>query len=568
MKFAPKLLSALLMAQCALVFAKGNADTIFYGGPILTVNAKNEEVQALAVQNGKIVAVGSKDAVTKEWQADNTKVVDLKGQTLMPGFVEPHTHLILTTMFERLWLNLSNYALPQSSIESIIQKLKAEVKNVPKGGWLTAFGVDPSRTTPFMAELTANDLDKVSTDVPILVVNTSGHIAYANHKALEIAGITNKTPNPKGGGVFVKDKDGNLTGKLVEAPAFLPFVALMPAPSQSQLVDAIVATLNSVAAKGTTSATEISVGGNFGVDKEAALWRGIFANKASPIRIRGYLFSDNLPAGYNTIKPNEGDDYLRFIGIKYVSDGSLQGLTGALSEPYIYPKGTKERGSLDYKDSEIYGLMKPYYDQGWQIAIHANGDRAIEQTLNNYEKLMTSGGNSKDRRLRIEHFTVSTEAQVKRTVKLGVIPGFTIGHVDYWGETFHNQILGPERAKRIDPAGDFKRAGGRFSLHSDSPVTPIGPLNYISEEVTRLWQLPPQKVLGPDQAVSIDDAIRAVTINPAYSMFADNIVGSLEVGKQADLVVLAKNPRTTPPAEIRNIKVIGTYVDGKPVVLK
>ena len=568
MKFAPKLLSALLMAQCALVFAKGNADTIFYGGPILTVNAKNEEVQALAVQNGKIVAVGNKDAVTKEWQADNTKVVDLKGQTLMPGFIEPHTHLILTTMFERLWLNLSNYALPQSSIESIVQKLKAEVKNVPKGGWLTAFGVDPSRTTPFMAELTANDLDKVSTDVPILVVNTSGHIAYANHKALEIAGITNKTPNPKGGGVFVKDKDGNLTGKLVEAPAFLPFVALMPVPSQSQLVDAIVATLNSVAAKGITSATEISIGGNFGVDKEAALWRGIFANKASPIRIRGYLFSDNLPAGYNNIKPNEGDDYLRFIGIKYVSDGSLQGLTGALNEPYIYPKGTKERGSLDYKDAEIYGLMKPYYDQGWQIAIHANGDRAIEQTLNNYEKLLTSGGNSKDRRLRIEHFTVSTEAQVKRTVKLGVLPGFTIGHVDYWGETFHNQILGPERAKRIDPAGDFKRAGGRFSLHSDSPVTPIGPLNYISEEVTRLWQLPPQKVLGPDQAVSVDDAIRAVTINPAYSMFADNIVGSLEVGKQADLVVLAKNPRTTPPAEIRNIKVIGTYVDGKPIALK
>ncbi|MBU3589556.1 amidohydrolase [Polynucleobacter sp. 80A-SIGWE] len=568
MKFAPKLLSALLMAQCALVFAKGNADTIFYGGPILTVNAKNEEVQALAVQNGKIVAVGSKDAVTKEWQADNTKVVDLKGQTLMPGFIEPHTHLILTTMFERLWLNLSNYALPQSSIESIVQKLKAELKNVPKGGWLTAFGVDPSRTTPFMAELTANDLDKVSTEVPILVVNTSGHIAYANHKALEIAGITNKTPNPKGGGVFVKDKDGNLTGKLVEAPAFLPFVALMPAPSQSQLVDAILATLNSVAAKGITSATEISVGGNFGVDKEAALWRGIFANKASPIRIRGYLFSDNLPAGYNNIKPNEGDDYLRFIGIKYVSDGSLQGLTGALNEPYIYPKGTKERGSLDYKDAEIYGLMKPYYDQGWQIAIHANGDRAIEQTLNNYEKLLTSGGNSKDRRLRIEHFTVSTEAQVKRTVKLGVIPGFTIGHVDYWGETFHNQILGPERAKRIDPAGDFKRAGGRFSLHSDSPVTPIGPLNYISEEVTRLWQLPPQKVLGPDQAVSVDDAIRAVTINPAYSMFADNIVGSLEVGKQADLVVLAKNPRITPPAEIRNIKVMGTYIDGKPIALK
>lgn len=568
MKFAPKLLSALLMAQCAVTFAKGNADTIFYGGPILTVNAKNEEVQALAVQNGKIVAVGTQDAVTKEWQTDTTKVVDLKGQTLMPGFVEPHTHLILTTVFERLWLNLSNYSLPQSSIEGIVQKLTAEVKNVPKGGWLAAFGVDPSRTTPFMAELTKADLDKVSTEVPILVVNTSGHIAYANSKALEVAGITNKTPNPKGGGIYVKDAQGNLTGKCIEAPSFIPFLSFIPAPSQAQLADAVLATMNSVASKGVTTVSEMSVGGNFGFEKEVALYKEIFAKNASPIRIRGYLFSDNLPAGFNAIKPNEGDDRLRFIGIKYVSDGSLQGLTGALSEPYIYPKGTKDSGNLNFKNVEIYKLMKPFYDQGWQIAIHANGDKAIDQTLNNYEKLLSNGANSKDRRLRIEHFTVSKESQVKKAVKLGVLPGFTIGHVDYWGSAFNNDLIGPERSSRIDPAGDFKRAGGRFSLHSDTPVSPVGPLNYISEEVTRLWQLPPQKVLGPDQAVSVDDAIRAVTIDPAYSMFAENLVGSLEVGKQADLVVLEKNPRTTAPADIRNIKVIGTWIDGKPVILK
>lgn len=568
MKFAPKLLSALLMAQCAVSFAKGNADTIFYGGPILTVNAKNEEVQALAVQGGKIVAVGTKDAVAKDWQNDNTQVIDLKGQTLMPGFVEPHTHVILTTVFERLWLNLSNYTLPHDTIEGITQKLQAHLKNVPKGGWLTAFGVDPSRTSPFMAELTAADLDKISTEVPILVVNTSGHIAYANHKAMEIAGVTNKTPNPKGGGVYVKDAQGNLTGKLVEAPAFIPFLAYMPAPSQTQLIDAILGTMNSIASKGVTMVSEMSVGGNFGVEQEAAIYKGIFAKNASPIRMRGYLFSDRLPDGFNAIKPNEGDDRLRFIGIKYVSDGSVQGLTGALSKPYIYPEGSHWAGSLNYKDAEIYGLMKPYFEQGWQIAIHANGDKAIDQTLNNYGKLLASGSNTKDRRLRVEHFTINKKSQVDKAVKLGVVAGFTIGHVDYWGEAFNNHIIGPDRSKRIDPAGDFKRAGGRFTLHSDTPVSPVGPLNYISEEVTRLWQVPPQEVLGPDQAVSVDDAIRAVTIDPAYSMFADNLVGSLEVGKQADFVVLEKNPRTTVPSEIRNIKVIGTWIDGKPVDLK
>lgn len=567
MQALPKLLSILLVAHCAVVFAKGNADTIFYGGPIVTVNAKNEEVQALAVQNGKIVAVGAKDAVTKEWQASTTKVIDLKGQTLMPGFVEPHVHIIVTSVFEGLGLNLSNFNLPYDTKETLIQKMKLALKDVPAGGWLFGFGVDPSRTTPFMAELTADDLDKVSKDVPVFIVNQSGHIGYVNHKALEIAGVTNKTPNPSGGGVYVKDAKGNLTGKLIEPPSYLAFMAKMPAPTEAQLLGAIQGTMKKIASTGVTTASEMSVGGNFGVDKEVAIYKGIFAKNASPIRIRGYLFSESIPTGKTSIKPNEGDDQLRFIGIKYISDGSTQGLTAALNKPYSYPENSKWSGELDFKDAEIYNSAKAFFDQGWQISTHANGDKAIDQTLATYSKLLANNPKPQDRRLRIEHFTVNNESQVKKAVKLGVIPSFTIGHVDYWGAAFNNHIIGAERAKRIDPAGDFKRAGGKFTLHSDTPVSPVGPLNYISEEVTRLWQLPPQKALGPDQAVSVDDAIRAVTIDAAYQIFADNIVGSLEVGKQADLVILEKNPRQTPPADIRNIKVKGTWIDGKPVNL-
>ena len=567
MKFTPKLLSALLMAQCAVTYAKGNADTIFYGGPIVTVNAKNEEVQALAVQNGKIVAVGTKDAVTKDWQADNTKVVDLKGQTLMPGFVEPHVHIIVTSVFEGLGLNLSNFTLPYDTKESLIQKMKVALKDVPTGGWLFGFGVDPSRTTPFMAELTADDLDKVSKDVPVFIVNQSGHIGYVNHKALELAGVTNQSPNPPGGGVYVKDAKGNLTGKLIEPPSYLAFMAKMPAPTEAQLLGAIQGTMKKIASTGVTTASEMSVGGNFGVDKEVAIYRGIFAKNASPIRVRGYLFSESIPSGKTSIKPNEGDDQLRFIGIKYISDGSTQGLTAALNSPYNYPKNSKWSGDLDYKDADIYASAKAFFDQGWQLSTHANGDKAIDQTLNNYSKLLAGNPNPQDRRLRIEHFTVNTKAQVQKAVKLGVVPSFTIGHVDYWGAAFDNHLIGPERAKRIDPAGDFKNAGGKFTLHSDTPVSPVGPLSYISEEVTRQWQLPPRKVLGPEQAVTVDDAIRAITIDAAYQLFADNIVGSLEVGKQADFVVLEKNPRKTPPADIRNIKVKGTWIDGKPVNL-
>lgn len=559
------LVALFLISQSAI--AGGSADTIFYGGPIVTVNKKNEEVQALAIQNGKIVAVGTKDAVTKKWQSSSTQVIDLKGQTLMPGFVEPHVHIINTAVSDILWVNLSNFTLPYDTLDSLSQKLKAQLGTIPTGGWLLAAGADPSRTSPFMAELTADILDKVSTEVPIFVMNQSDHIAYVNHKALELAGINDQTPNPGGGGVYVKDSRGKLTGKLIEFPAFSTVMSKFPAPTQTQFIDAIRKTMINMASKGATTVADVGVGAYAGIEKEVAIYKGLVANGAAPVRVRGYLWGDSLPVGFDAIKPNEGNDFLRFIGVKYISDGSTQGLTAALNDPYIYPSGSKWRGELNYKDDQLLSLMKPFFDQGWQIAIHSNGDRAVEQSLNNYEKLLGQNPKAKDRRLRIEHFTINTSDQVKRAVKMGVIPGFTIGHVDYWGEAFNNHIIGPERSKRIDPAGDFKRAGGKFTLHSDTPVTNFGPLNYISEEVTRLWQLPPQKVLGKDQSVSVDDAIRAITIDAAYNLFADNLVGSLEVGKQADLVVLEKNPRKTPPADIRNIKVMGTYIDGKPVTL-
>lgn len=563
MNIASKLALAFCMAPCALAFAKGNADTIFYGGPVVTVNAKNEEVQAIALQGGKIVALGTKDAVTKDWQSKTTQVIDLKGQTLMPGFVEPHVHIMVTAVFEGLGLNLSNFTLPYDTKETLIAKMKAHLKAIPPGGWLFGFGVDPSRTSPFMAELTADDLDKVSTTVPIFLVNQSGHIGYVNNKAIQLAGITNKTPNPPGGGIYVKDAQGKLTGKLVEPPSYLPFMAKMPNPTEAELFGAIQGTLKKIASTGVTTASEMSVGGNFGVDKEVAIYKGIFAKNASPIRVRGYLFSQALPAGYNSIKPNDGDDMLRFIGIKYIADGSTQGLTAALSEPYNYPKNSKWSGALNYKDADMQASMKTYFDQGWQISTHSNGDKAIDQALNSYAKLLAGNKKPQDRRLRIEHFTVNNASQVKKAVQLGVVPSFTIGHVHYWGSAFYNFIIGPDRARRIDPAAEIKRAGGKFTLHSDTPVSNVGPLNYITEAVTRVWQLPPKKVLGPDQVISVDDAIRAVTIDAAYQIFADNKVGSLEVGKQADLVVLEKNPRSTPAADIRDIKVKETWVSGK-----
>jgi len=561
MRIVQKIIFIALSLHSGLIFAA--ADTVFLGGPIVTVNAKNEEVQALAVQNGKIVAVGKEAEVKKKWIDKDTKVIDLHGQTLMPGFVEPHVHIVLTSMVEGLWLDLSNFTLPYDTIDTLSQKLKAQLKSVPAGGWLAGFGVDPSRTTPFMAELNADTLDKVSTEVPIFIINQSGHIGYVNHKAMELAGVTDQTPNPPGGGIYVKDAQGKLTGKLIEPPSYLPFQAKMPPPTEGELVQAMKKTTSKMAATGITTSAEISLGANLGLDNETRLFKSLTANEGLPLRVRAYLYGPAIPKGFDAIKPNDGDDRLRFIGVKFLSDGSTQGLTAALNEPYIYPVGTTQRGDLDYKDEEIFDLMKPFFDQGWQISIHANGSRAIEQTLNNYEKLLAGNVHPETRRLRIEHFTINTSEQVKKAKQLGVVPGFTIGHVDYWGEAFHDHIVGAERANRIDPSASFKKAGARFAYHSDSPVSPYGPLRYISEGAARVWQLPPQKILGPEERVSVDDAIRAVTINAAYQLMADDKIGSLEVGKLADFVILDKNPRKTAAEQIANIQVKETWVGGK-----
>ena len=546
----------------AVIADSQRADTIFYGGPILTVNDKNEQVQALAVRDGKIVAVGKKDAVLKNWQSDATKVIDLQGQTLMPGFVEPHVHIITTAILEKLWLNLINFDLPHDTLDSLAQRLKDNLKNVPEGGWLAAYGPDPSRTIPFMAELNVDILDKVSTEIPIFVVNSSGHVAYVNHKAYEVVGITDQTPNPGGGGVYVKDAQGKLTGVIDEFPAFAPFLAKIPNPSEAQLLNAIQSTMKDIASTGVTTASEMGVGANLGVEQEADAYRKLYASTTPPIRVRGYLWGARLPKDFTAIKPNEGDDRLRFVGVKYLIDGSLPGLSAALSEPYIYPEGTQSKGSLNYSDSEIVALMKGYYDQGWQIASHAHGDRGVQQALDNYEALLAGNPRPKDRRLRLEHFTINNENQVKQAVKLGVIPSFMIQDVEYWGQAYNNSLLGEKRAKRMDPARDFKKAGAIFSLHSDYPMSPIQPLNYITVAVNRQWQQTPKKAIGLDERITVDDAIRAITINGAYEIWAEKEIGSLEVGKFADLVVLEKNPRATTPDQIRNIKVRETWVNG------
>ena len=546
-------------------FAAGNADAIFYGGDIVTMNKAKPTAEAVAVQGGKIVKVGSLSQV-KTLQGNDTKLINLNGQTLMPGLVEPHVHILGTAFSEELWHNMSNFTMPHDTLDGLVAKLTAYSKNVKDGEWVAAFGVDPSRTEPFMAELTADILDKVSTTKPILVMNQSLHIAYVNHKALEIAGVTDTTPDPKGG-KFLKDSKGRLTGVIHEVPSFYPFLKKMPVPSPELLEQAIAKVGQRMVRKGVTTSAEISLGGYLGVDKEYTLLNDMAHSGKLPVRVRGYIYSNAYPASNTKYKPGQGDDIFKLIGIKIVADGSDQGLTGAMTKPYNYPPGTTNTGTLNFSEQEFYDMAKPRFDEGWQISVHSNGDRTIEQTLNVFEKLVQTPADAKTR-LRIEHFTVPTQAQIKKAAKLGVVAGFTVGHTDYWGEAFHDHLIGPERANRIDPGASLIKNGMRFAYHSDSPVSPIHPLKYASEGASRLWQVPPQKVLNANEKVSINDALKAITIDAAYQVKMDDKIGSVEEGKYADFAIVDKNPMKTDAYKIRDIEVNETWINGQQVFKK
>ena len=559
------LASICLLSASQIASASGNADTIFYGGDIVTMNKAQPAAEAVAIQNGKITKVGSLSQV-KSLQGKDTKLINLNGQTLMPGLVEPHVHIIGTAFSEEIFLNLSNFTMPHDTIDGLVAKLTAYSKNFKDGEWVNAFGVDPSRTDPFMSELTADILDRVSTTKPVFVLNQSLHIAYANHKALEMAGLNDSSPNPKGG-TLLKDSKGRLTGVIYEVPAFELFLSKMPLPTQEVIEQAVAKVGQRLVSKGVTTSAEITVGGYLGVDKEYALFNAMTRNGKLPVRVRGYMYSSAYPATNNSYKPGQGDDIFKLIGVKIVADGSNQGLTGAMSKPYDYPAGTTNTGTLNFTEQELYDLAKPRFDQGWQISVHSNGDKSIEQTLNVFSKLVKKPSDAKSR-LRIEHFTVPTEAQIDKAAKLGVVPGFTIGHTDYWGEAFHNHLIGAERADRIDPSATMIKKGMHFAYHSDSPVSPIHPLKYASEGASRLWQVAPQKVLNANEKVSINNALKAITIDAAYQLKMDDKIGSVEAGKYADFAIVNQNPMKTDAYKIRDIEVNETWVNGQQVFKK
>ena len=525
--------------------------TIFFGGPILTIDDDRPVVEAMAVRDGKIIALGDRKSIL-QYHTARTRMVDLQGCALMPAFIDPHVHLAWSAFTTYRWVNVAPPLV--GNRREMISVVRAAAERKRASEWVIACGYDSSQQ-PGDEPLNATDLDAISTTQPVFVLEQSWDVAFVNHKALELSGITDNSSAATGSN-YVRDARGKMTGEIRGATSFAELAKSFPAVTFEEKLRDCKEMVRSWAQQGCTTMYDAALGSLWG-QEEVRLFLEMASDPTTPMRFRAALIpTDGLPytAG---IKPMHGNDRLYFAGIKFWSDGIAPGVIGAFDQPFM---SGIENHQLNYGDADLEHLMQAWHDAGWQLLVHANSSAAIEQTLRVYANLLTNTARL-DHRHRIEHCSLIDDSQLAKAKALGVTISHLIGHV-YWGNFLKDRIAGVKQCI-VPLASDFE-SGINVSVHSDSPATPVEPLRYVQTAVTRKMR-GSNDVLVPEQRISIEQALKTVTINPAYQCFLDDKVGSLKVGKLADLVVLDHNPCAVAPDEVSQIKVLETFMEGTPL---
>ncbi len=541
---------------------QNQADKIFLGGNIITVDDNNPEAQAVAVHEGKIQAIGSETEVSK-FRGSKTEVIDLKGNTLLPGFIDIHTHPILSAMMEET-IDISGFNHKNQA--EVMQSLKKGIEEKGRGEWVLAYGWDPAILRNLEAP-TLEELDQMAPENPLFIIAQTLHSGFANSLALEAAGITKDTPNPEGG-YFDKDENGELTGLIVEVGAMAKMSTATPKYPWAAYVYLLTKQMETYSKAGYT--TIVAPGLQPIIPKHIQSLQEVAEHPNTPVRVFTYPLFDKLEK--SDFKPSEGNHQFKVLGPKFWVDGSPYAGGMAMNEPYLDNEFTRnrlriksgEKGHLNYDDERLSFLVTKFHKEGWQIAAHVQGERAAEQFLNAVEAAQQSFPR-KDYRHRMEHNALVTSEQLKRAFRLGVTPSFYIDHIYYYGDALKEVIVGPKRASRFMPINSAKKAGHRFTIHTDSPSSPIGVLREMRVAVTRNTRSG-KYVLGHDEKITVDDAIKAVTINAAWQIFEEDTRGSLEVGKLADFTVLSGNLKKIPPEDWKSIEIVGTYLAGEPTV--
>ena len=542
------------------------------GATILTVDDDFSTVDALGVHDGRIIAVGSVDEVTGAARAcsDDVTIIDRPGTTILPGFIEPHAHVLPTALFAN-WTDVG--AQRFDTIEAVLTHLTSQAVE-GSDAWILGKLFDPSLQRGG-DELTTDMLDRVSSEVPVAVLNASLHLAYVNSAALAVAGVNSATPDIEGS-PYGRHPDGTPNGILKGQAAMLSVLSHNPTLLEVDLLEGALALTSRASAAGVTTICDQGAGGIGGPD-DLDVYANMVLSGRMATRLR-YSAMDLRADAFDAIAltPGTGDEMLRAVGWKVIADGSNQGRTGHQREPYL-PAGNSNTGAagggsgaaggdcgIAYVEvNTLCDIVARRAEQGWQLVIHANGDRAIDDALDAFEALPADL--RADRRHRIEHCSFLHDDQIARIAAMGLSPSFLIGHVHYWGQAFRDEIVGPEKAELLDRTASCSAAGIRWTLHSDEMVTPIGPLRYIENAVTRNMWREPDGVLAPQERVDVATAIRAMTADAAWQCHSDGEIGTLEVGKLADFVVLTDDPRAVAPDRIRHIEVLETWLGGEQV---
>ncbi|MGQ2998353.1 amidohydrolase [Variovorax sp.] len=527
------------------------AQLIYKNGTVLTLDENNSVAQAVAISDGRILAVGASSAIEKHI-GSATRVVDLAGRTLIPGIYDAHSHLVFagTNLLFEADLNSPPIG-PVQDLSQLLSVLEEQRAKLGPDAWITGFGYDDT----LLAEKrhpTRADLDRVSATQPILITHVSGHLAVANSVALALAGIDAATSDPSGG-VIRKDASGEPDGVLEET-AVQMVGGLKPPLTAAQVQAATQAISALYASRGVTTASD----GASGADGIKALEA---AAQAGDLAIRVVALPTSM-SGLDTVDLKSRK--VKIGGIKTFADGSIQGYTGYLGQPYHTPfHGDASYRGFPRADREALAQqVLGHHKAGRQLLVHGNGDAAIDDILHAFRRAQEEAPRSNARHTVIHSQTVR-EDQLDEMKRLNVIPSYFILHTYYWGDRHRDVFLGPARAERISPARSTADRGMVYTIHADTPVVPMDPMRLIWAAVNRVSTS--GAVIGPAQRVSAIDALRATTINAAYQNFEEKERGSIEVGKWADLVLLSANPVAVDPSAIKDIRVLETVLEGKTV---
>lgn len=527
-------------------------DKIFYNGDILTLEDELY-VEALMIRNDKIYKLGNKEDLIKEAN-DNVQLIDLQGKTLMPSFMDAHSH------FSGYAISFTQVNLSEAvSFKEISEAIKEFIKknNISEGQWIQAEGYDQNYLQEKIHP-TKELLDEAAPNNPVLCKHKSGHMGVFNTLGLKNMGITIETENPEGG--IIEKKNGKLTGYLEEA-AYINYVKKLPMVSNEEFIGVLMKAQEAYASYGITTVQE-----GFLLEELAPIYEYLMQSKVMKIDLIGFIdiskadklksrFSNCLKKYHNNIKVG---------GYKTFLDGSPQGRTAWMRTPYLGSEGSYYGYGVQ-SDEELQRNLQLALKDNMQVLVHCNGDAACEQYINQYDIVKGKIALKNDIRPVIIHAQLLDRDQLDKVKSLNMIPSFFIPHVYYWGDV-HINNYGKERASRISLAKDALDKKILFTFHQDAPVIEPNMLETIWCAVNRITK--DGIVLGNEEKISPLEALKAVTINVAYQYFEENIKGSLKEGKLADLVILDNNILKVDPMDIKNINVVETIKEGKTIFIK